>query len=191
MNAIQVTVTDSLTQELVSGRMACTATGEDSFDSRSWHCVAEHRGLCAGAVRITCGSPSVLASWTNGLFPQNEQDTQADLTRAFVLSEFRGKGIYRVLMLTALAWLNEQKISRVFGAIEPGFEHFEFLGGCGFQMEGESLLFRDTPRETIGQPIACTMELSGKMHRQQLKETIADLSASRDVDFEISQLDLN
>lgn len=186
MRKIEISMTDSLLPEILLGRQACLSAGEDFFDARSYHCVAFEGKLCVGAIRITRGTPSVFATWTNGEFPSCVTDSQADLTRGFVVPSSRGLGLYRVLMLAILISLERDALTTALGAVEPAFHHLAFLQQIGFELQGKPIVFLDAPRETVGQPITCSLQSGYRSHIQQLENTLADLRCDRCVQYEFA-----
>lgn len=186
MRKIEISMTNSFLPEILLGRQACLSAGEDFFDARSYHCVASEGKLCIGSIRITRGTPSVFATWTNGQFPSCITDSQAELTRGFVVPSSRGLGLYRVLMLAILISLERDEITTALGAVEPAFHHLGFLQQIGFELQGKPIVFLDTPRETVGQPITCSLQLGAHSHIQQLEKTLADLRCDRRVEFEFA-----
>jgi hypothetical protein len=79
-----------------------------------------------------------------------------DANRGVVHENFRGLGIYKVLMLEALAWAKAQNSTHVVAVIEPTSPLREFLKRTGCVEIGNPLTGWHPPvvEETLGQCIA-------------------------------------
>lgn len=129
-------------------------TSKDEFDAQSVHVVAHLDGTLAGMVRMTPEPPSVLQTWFRGQAPLPTGAGVVDANRAVVGEKFRGLGIYKVLMLEALAWAHEQNFTNIVGAIEPTFPLRDFLKQTGCEEAGQPLLAWHPPvAETLVQCI--------------------------------------
>ncbi len=147
MKHLVISVAREFTPEMERLRRSAyhDSTGEvsssDEFDACSVHVIASLDGALAGMVRMTPEPPSVLQTWFRGKAPLPTGPGVVDANRAVVSETSRGLGIYKVLMVEALAWARGQKAAHVVGTIELTFPIREFLKetGCAAGSGSKSL----------------------------------------------------
>lgn len=134
-------------------------TTRDEFDARSSHLVVYAGSTPVGMVRTTTAAPSLLAQWANGRWALPVGHDVVELTRGVVASDWRRHGIYRLLMLAVMAYLDPSAVRTATAAIEPDFVGRRFLAGLGFEVRGRAQLIDDAPRTlTYVVPIIATVD---------------------------------
>lgn len=156
MPRIELSVLQELPAEAAELRRRAFGGALDSFDPLSLHVVAWVDGCLAATVRCTGGGHGLLEAWSPGL-SVGRVAGDVDLTRGVVAHEFRGLGIYRMLMLWTMREVASRGFLRALAAIEPSFHQRPFLEAIGFSFLGEPRTFDDAPRQTTACVIECRL----------------------------------
>ena len=117
----------------------------DEFDRVSVHVTATVNGQVAGMVRITRRPPSVLSAWATDPHCLPAGDDIAEVTRGVVGREWRGMGLYKLLMAEATRYCHHWRVTRIVWAIEPDFRLRGYLEEIGFRAVGPPTWFHNPP----------------------------------------------
>ena len=151
MQTIQIKEVQEFTDEMEAFRRSAfhdptmTISSADEFDSYSTHIIALVDGVLAGMVRLTSEPPSVLQKWSSGKALAPAGQGVAFASRAVVAGNYRGLGIYKVLMFECMAWCRRHQIKYVLGTIALDFPLRPFLNGIGFYDSGEPCVISNYP----------------------------------------------
>lgn len=137
-------------------------TSEDSHDADSLHLVASVLEKPVGMLRISIHPVSPLLDWAiSGDHGIQQTTGAAELTRAVIAPEWRGKSIYKALMSQAIIWSSSNRVDELIGAVECGSVLLPFLEECGFIQTGDPSMFINRPNgEVQGQVIRTTTDNS-------------------------------
>jgi len=105
----------------------------DEFDAASWHLTAWIEGVLVGAMRLTPQPPSFYAGHiedhTGLLFGPHV----IEANRAVISTNWRGLGLYKLLMAEATLVANELGYSAVAGVVTRDFPLLGFLEQIGYE----------------------------------------------------------
>lgn len=154
---IRIKLEEELRPALLALRQDGSSSGRDAFDLRSHFLTATIGDVVVGSVRLTFGGASVLTTWSGGRCPLPAGPRIVELTRGVVARPYRRSNIYKLLMIEAMIVAQMRGCRAACAAVKPDFIAFPFLERLGFELVGKPVLFHDTPRETIAQPILCNV----------------------------------
>jgi len=138
----------------------CGASG-DEFDVLSNFVAARIDMKYVGIVRLTPGPDGPLQKWSIGPCPLPEGPNIIQMTRGVVRSTARGRGLYRLMMLRAMAFAFENAYLRAVAIIAPDFRQRQFLFDIGFAECAPQSMYRWFPNvEGPARNIICDLEKS-------------------------------
>jgi len=154
---IRIKLEDELRPALLALRRDGLSSGRDAFDVRSHFLTATIGDVVVGSIRLTFGEASVLATWSGGRCPLPTGPRIVELTRGVVARPYRQSHIYKLLMIESMIVAQTRACRAACAAVKPDFVALPFLVRLGFETVCKPVLFHDTPRETIAQPVLCNV----------------------------------
>jgi GNAT superfamily N-acetyltransferase len=127
----------------------------DAWDDRSDHVEIRRDRELAAYARLTLGPNGFFATWTQGEARIPTGPDVADLGRCFVVPEFRGLGLMRVICLEALSRAEDRGCRAVVGGVVPGSRWGTLLEEIGLEACGPTVAGRGATATVHFQPLVC------------------------------------
>jgi GNAT superfamily N-acetyltransferase len=113
----------------------------DPFDNCSTHTVAYINNRPIAMARNTPGPASPIQLWSKGKSPLPNGQGVMEATRAVVDKEWRGKGLYRLLIaIIFMQAIKQCEIEKLVAVHEIDFKYRHVLQSMGFVNYGESFV---------------------------------------------------
>src|SRR5262249_29910406 len=111
----------------------------------------------AASGRLTPGPSSVFETWTQGRANIPTGASIVDLGRCMVSPDFRGIGLFRLLLLEAFLLAEKLGYSEIVGAVIAGRRTAEVLYGLGFRNCGVAVESVEPNKTLLIQPLVVSV----------------------------------
>lgn len=128
---------DQLRSLHYSDQGVSSSSTKDQLDNSSRHILAFSDENLIGAIRLTIDSSDV------------NHEKSANLTKAVVVSSWRRRELYKLLMLEIVMLSFEMGCSKAIAKVPLSIVFKKFLISLGFEIVGEPTVFDDPPFQTI------------------------------------------
>jgi hypothetical protein len=146
---------------------------KEIYDDESWHVTACMGDVVIGTIRITPPPLSPIHDWTNNQADLPFHDKVVNVTKGFMLPQYRKNGIFKLIFASLLLHVFDKGFEFAIGGYQPSVKSKAFTERLGFEEKNQLLDCSVPPYEkTQIIPIICDLNHKYQNYMKEYNEAL-------------------